>query len=652
MSLSWTLALVDKISGPASTASRAMRGLETNMKSVRGADGRLRDAETGRFTKGLDIMGAVGEVGFGVISKGAEVAMGAVKALGVAFGVAAAAGIGLSVMGAQYAAEMGSFREQTMFALKIVTGTQAEAEKVWSTADHLARSMGMKTSKVADSMRELISGGLDASEAKQVTAMIADVVAMDPSGKANAGELSTFITKMLGQGKVTKELLDPILSRGVSDPAFYKALAEITGKSGKDATQEALLKEISAGKIKATDAVAALKKATYEQGGSKGLGSIAADRANTTGQGAIEALEAQWERLFLSIKSGPAGQAVIGLMSELTEALDPAGAGAGILEAFNAITAGATEVWNKIMPSGGAAGIVQAVTGALTRAVPLVMQMADMGVDLFDRMFGDGNAGAMLSGIMSIFARMVPLVTSFVGGFASGFADALGTVAPLFKALFGAMDLGKGQGAAGVFKAIGQALGFVAVGVVLTVGAIASIIGALASLPALISGGLGFLAVTAVAAIADLTSSLGAVPGDLVGLAMGVGAAIVQGIGAGLTGGIEWIKGVVTSLGTTIVDTVKLVLKIQSPSKVMEGLGSYTAEGFAKGVESGNGNARAATSALVRPPTVTAAGRVGGGGNTYNFSFEIHGDNAEETAAEVRRVVMQVLEEDSLSRAA
>jgi hypothetical protein len=75
----------------------------------------------------------------------------------------------------------------------------------------------------------------------------------------------------------------------------------------------------------------------------------------------------------------------------------------------------------------------------------------------------------------------------------------------------------------------------------------------------------------------------------------GIGANIWKGLVDGITGGVDAVKGAITGLGEGALSSLKSLLGIASPSKVMAALGLNTAEGFAVGLEQGESEVEQAT---------------------------------------------------------
>lgn len=90
-----------------------------------------------------------------------------------------------------------------------------------------------------------------------------------------------------------------------------------------------------------------------------------------------------------------------------------------------------------------------------------------------------------------------------------------------------------------------------------------------------------------------------------------VGQNMIQGLINGIKNMISKVKEAIGSVVSTVTSGIKKALKIESPSKVMEEMGEYTAEGFAVGIKGSLKEVERQTSAMARIPveasTPTAA---------------------------------------------
>ncbi|HIW73335.1 MAG TPA: hypothetical protein H9684_03340 [Firmicutes bacterium] len=78
---------------------------------------------------------------------------------------------------------------------------------------------------------------------------------------------------------------------------------------------------------------------------------------------------------------------------------------------------------------------------------------------------------------------------------------------------------------------------------------------------------------------------------ELPGRIVQIGKDIVNGLWEGITGGIQWLGEKVSGFFGGIVDGVKGVLGIASPSKVFAEIGEFSGEGFEEGFSASMGTA-------------------------------------------------------------
>lgn len=426
MSVKFVLALLDQTSGPARAAGRALAAVEGKLralqaaagvdlgKKVKGSTAQPRD-ELGRFK-------AASKDSTSGLASGALGATSAMAGLAAAIGVAAVAGLGLAAAGASYAADMAGFKGQAEFAFKYITGSQQKAGEVMTMADELARSMGVKTTDVTESIRELMAGGFTADMAKGITAATADVRAMNP--KANVEAIATQIAQMKGAGRVLSDDLKPILNAGVNDDIFYQVLREMTGQ--KDQTK--LKKMMDDGKVSADQGIAAILETVKRQGGGGALGAVAADKARTSVAGAIENTKAMFERLFIAINSGAASQAIIAIAGKLANLFDPA------------------------QPSG-------------KRLLATLDKIAGMVGRLFERV----DLDLLIGGLMLAVDAVDTVVTAFAPlgeGLFAGLSEAGGMVLEVLSAVMGSSGAASSsKDLAESLRMVGTAIGYVVVGI-------------------------------------------------------------------------------------------------------------------------------------------------------------------------------------------
>jgi len=627
------LSLKNKLSGPALAAKTSLGGVKKSLETVNTASRSVARASglgaqqlyrygtttkrAGQFADVLGrVLGARTAVGFArahtsagafagrlptmnslVESLGSGAASLGPMLLGVGAALLAvgAGGVGLIAAGAKYASEMAGFKENTIFAYKYILGGSDKAAMMFKEADDLARAMGGHTTKTAESMRELMGGGFSQTQSKNITAAIADVGALSPT--ADTGAISAQLAQMKGAGRVLAEDLKPLLNAGLNDDIFYQVLREMTGKTD----QKDLKKLLEAGKVDADTGIQAILETVNRMGGNKGLGSIAAARATETMGGQVDAAKAMFERLFMSISSGPAGAAMGTLAKQVASFLDPQGdSGKRILSVLNAM-------------AGAVSGVLASLSG--------------------------GALGGFLSGLLSYFEALRPIAAGFFGAFGAGIMAAVTAIRQIMPAMGGAssttLDL------VGIAKALGSAFAWVAV----AVGAVIGVIAAVAGVVGLVVVGIG-------TGLVDFVGWLAETAGKLVAFsdaAPAIAGQFIAGLVLGIKDGIVSVVGAMGELGTAAIDSVKGVFQIKSPSRVMAEVGGYVSEGFVQGVDAGAPAASAAVANVVSPTALGSLGAGAGsgamfsvGGITINVNG-IAGGDVEGVAAAVREEIEEAM---------
>lgn len=199
--------------------------------------------------------------------------------------------------------------------------------------------------------------------------------------------------------------------------------------------------------------------------------------------------------------------------------------------------------------------------------------------------------------IVAILDRMASGASSFITtikplgqGFGEGFSKAVGEVGMFLDIL------GKGQGSTQAFASGLKTIG---------VAAAEFIVGA-----ALVVGAVGWLVGTIIEAVVTLPDNF-----------RYIGRWMIEGLGEGIDSAKAWLVGKLEALAALLPESVRKLLQIRSPSRVMMRLGEHTAEGLAEGVERGaprvEESAREMTSAVTRQGAQASGG--GGGQRTAIF---------------------------------
>lgn len=189
----------------------------------------------------------------------------------------------------------------------------------------------------------------------------------------------------------------------------------------------------------------------------------------------------------------------------------------------------------------------------------------------------------ILDGIADSATSLLETLSPLSEGLGQGFGEAYDTVAEVL-ALF---DDGKGKSAnfGDALRTIGVALGYVVVGTGAAIGGLMWLVG-----------------------------FLGKIAAFIVGAAGAIGVALVEGIVGGLDGAKAKLIARLETLAQLLPDSVRKLLKIQSPSRVFMQIGAHTAEGLAEGIEGGERRVERSAEALATSAVRGGAQPTGQGG--------------------------------------
>lgn len=239
----------------------------------------------------------------------------------------------------------------------------------------------------------------------------------------------------------------------------------------------------------------------------------------------------------------------------------------------------------------GLVSILQSVADALDPTTESGKQLVAV-FDKFSKTAGEALGKVSAADIVGAISkaadaadRLISAVQRFGSGFREGFAEAKTTLAQIEESL-GLAD-SKVKITADGFKIAGKALGYFVVGIAAAVGVVAGTVELIYD------------------AFATLPDNMRAIGRD-----------VMTGLGEGLDSAKAWLVGKFNDLAALLPESVRKLLQIRSPSRVMMKLGAYSAEGFAQGIErAGPSVERAADAGLTQPAmqaNVKASGGRGG----------------------------------------
>jgi phage-related protein len=259
------------------------------------------------------------------------------------------------------------------------------------------------------------------------------------------------------------------------------------------------------------------------------------------------------------VVGGPVGGAMTGLGNAFQIAADSG-------DLLNAAIEGGGKVWNK------AVGFVQSLTKAETYA-NLAKQAGAAAQWALNAAMSANPIMIVVLAIAALVAGLVWFFTQTEVGRAAWATFSAFIASAWAKA--GAMLAGAWEGIKGAFSA-----GVAAVG-----GFLQRVLGIIKTVWAWSPYGL------IINNWSTILSFFGSIPGKIkgwfdgaVGWLKSAGGAIVQGLWNGISGGYGWIKGKIEGWVGNVLDFVKRLFGIHSPSTVFAGYGRWMVQGLAKGL--------------------------------------------------------------------
>jgi tape measure domain-containing protein len=252
MSASFKVTLVDGVSRPAKRASKSVKTLGRDMKSVKGA------------ARGSG-------AGFSMLSS-------ALTAIKVAAGAAA---IAIGAIGIKLGASIGqsaAFMEQNRLAFGLLMKGAGAGGQALDEIRAIASDLNLPIQETIKSYRKLLSMQFTPAAAKDVIKLAADMRALGATSM-EVGSIIKAMTQIKAKGRLQQEeLTQQLAEAGVSAELVYKELGKTLGK-----TTDQVRKMIEAGKVDADTALDAIKRAIMVKLGTKAPGDAAKAFKSTLG---------------------------------------------------------------------------------------------------------------------------------------------------------------------------------------------------------------------------------------------------------------------------------------------------------------------------------------------------------------------------------
>jgi len=607
--LGWTFDLIDRISGPAGEMERSLGKLPLQLEEVeRGIKELEKVAKLDAFAKQTDplkkqqmalqlIKDELSGVA-GAEKKGAE----STGLLGFEIGamieithraIDAIVELGRKVvdLGIEFVKttlDQSEFKRGMISSLSILVGGASEAEKALAAVELMSKRAGVSADRTGEAFRLLLGTGFQIKEAQDIIAASLDVGAQ-LGGGAKGQEAAERVEQMLTRIRTLGKLDSRELVEFGTLGIQPEKIYDAIAKA-KGITSSAAKQLAEAGSLGAQDSITAILSAIQnvnDEGAALGTRAMAHAAGSVPAQ--FQIIKNLWGNLFEDIDTTGIAKS-LSRIAELFAPDSPTGARATAL--FTKIFGTLSDGLDKLTSGDGMAN---ALNGLLS--------------------FGEGALDA--------FHASLPYLQAFGKALTDVIGPTVDQLAPVFKAIFGG-DAGPSPLLLDAFRAFGMSLAFTVTGIMNVVAAI----GLMAD---------GFFGITGV--VLDVLDAIHA-----------AGASPVDGLWAGITEGWDAMLGKFEGLIGQLPASVKKVLGIASPSKVMMELGFHTADGFRLGMESAglDGDPVAPPAMPVAPgaappdfSNIQAPG--GGGGRAISISIgDIHlsshmtgNDNADEKAGEL-----------------
>lgn len=615
--LKWTFSLVDRMTKPAKTVEKALGGVEGKLEQVTKTADKVEKKKPFRFLDGLTATSpraakAVVKVTTafeglkkafdsasrssspiaGTLGATAGALGGVTMAAVAAAGAVAAVGAGLIAGASFMAIKAASSRKDLLIGFEAVLGSGKAANKALDEASDLSAKIGITSGNVQKAYLDMLRLGVERRHAPVIAQGLADLAAtMGDEREAVFGQLTDVVAKMSSSGKFDVAALKAVrttLRTEDIEATLAKRLGVVPAQ---------VQKMLQAGKVSADEGIAALLETIQTQVNQGGaLGTTAAKVAGGIGH-QWENLKSNFSSMFELVDISPLERA----MAKMNE-IFASERGQKMVEKINLVLGGLFGLIEKAMPS---------VIDWLGKGVDTLLWLIDK-VQVVYKWMQKLFAGERLQ----TFIRGLKVIAAVIG------VGLLTALTPIL-AMMGTITVAIG--------AATYALGYMAE--------------------------IGFSALT-------LVWKYGFKLVDwFLGLKdrfLTIGSDIVGGLWEGIKSGWRWMLDKFKALLDLLPKAAKKALGIASPAKVMMPVGRWTMAGVGAGaddeadavaskmrqlgrlVASGYGmgveeetRPRAALSAIVAPPTMTASNIAGGraAGASVNVVNNFHIDGSEDPRA-------------------
>lgn len=588
--MNWTVEMIDALSAPASSAEKSLDRLEKKLTTATAASDKFDKASkrSGKGAKeadsilksfGTTIAGYGGPLG---------IATGGLKLVGEAAFAVGEAVVTAAYGFAKFAVDTLAFKESTLETFRLILGTKREAKEFFQEAALFGKFTPFETGQVVDAYKTFLSAGFSQQEVPIVFQAASDVAAASGFDPEIFKSLGLVFAQIKGLGHLAgddlRQLNNSLSKAGVG-------LGEVLGTIGKNMKVDPKMVKglISQGAVGSDVAIFSVLEAIKNKGGGK-LGETTLAQSQTL-RGLFSTLNSTAQDTFLNFD-----------LDEMPG-----------LTSFKGFIVQLIGVFDTSTPAGAR----------------LASTVKDITNDLLG-LFGKVDGETMSKWLMRTL-DLVDDVRTFLRGIDWETVGGVATAA--WQGLQGAV-LGFWDAVKPALGRFLELLGLTAKNGDLSIGTITD---AMTFLGVAIGNTLG-LFLDLASAPARFVAELEKMKISVVEGAVGIGRAISDGIGQGLSGAAKAVFGAAGFLAGGVTDTISSTLAIQSPSKVMRMMGLQVGAGLALGMMGSMAQVEAASAGLAEQPIAALPAGVGARSTNVSLTIPITINDARDAQAVARQL--------------
>lgn len=575
--LEWLFSLIDRVSGPAVRAARAVDQVTDSLSKASKAS---KGAEDGGSGFGSKLTGlAKGAKGF---FAAIHPVIDVLNIVGEKLMVVGQAVAGFVMDTGQIALEAVSFKENTMVALEVLLGSKQAAASMYAEAIDFAAKTPFETKDIIGAYQNLLTGGFKTVEIPIVMQAVGDLGALHGFDQQVIDTVIRSINQIKAKGKLQGEEVMQLAEAGVPMIRIQEELGRLYNKNTTE-----IQKMMSAGQISSDSGIFAVVEAIRKTASGGGAVGTLMMKQSETFTGLISTLKGRAFELLQDLGDAPGLKAMKQSMLEVVTATDQQSAAGKRLKS-----------------------VIESVVGQGFQAI-------------FGRLGAGGGTDA-IEQITDLIANIGPMIVTVIGVTLDLGRGFLGAFLPAMQSLGQFMDMFGGTGS--LVEQVGRGFGYLGVAIVYIIGVIVGAFGLIVGLVGLIIDGWSLIGGFGQEIFLSLFESAMVFGRKLLNLFISIIESIVKAVtavpdafmkaGSALFGSFGKIGtaladafGAVPSafydagmaLGGQTEKGTKDALAIRSPSRKFMEIGAYTYQGFVRGAERESDSSQGTMAAVFSP---------------------------------------------------